>query len=68
MEFLEASMPDDGYRVVNTLRAEDGEIRFAGFSVVRFANPDAVVLRFRAGEHAVVPQSRQLPMMVRSRE
>ena len=47
MEFLEASMPEDGYRVLNTLRAGEGEIRFAGFTVERFASPVAVELRFR---------------------
>ena len=45
--FLEASMPEDGYRVLNTLRAGEGEIRFAGFTVERFASPVAVELRFQ---------------------
>ena len=47
MEFLDASMPEDGYRVLNTLRAGEGEIRFAGFTVERFASPVAVELRFQ---------------------
>ena len=47
MEFLEASVPEDGYRVLNTLRADEGEIRFAGFTVEQFVSPVAVELRFR---------------------
>ena len=47
MEFVEASMPDDGYRVLNTLGAAEGEIRFAGFTVEQFVSPVAVELRFQ---------------------
>ncbi len=47
MEFVEASMPEDGFRVLNTLGAGEGEIRFAGFTVERCASPVAVELRFQ---------------------
>ncbi len=46
MEFVEASMPEDGFRVLNTLGAAEGEIRFAGFTVEQFVSPVAVELRF----------------------
>ena len=47
MEFVDASMPEDGYRVLNTLGAAEGEIRFAGFTVEQFVSSVAVELRFR---------------------
>ncbi len=47
MEFVEASMPEDGFRVLNTLGAAEGEIRFAGFTVEQFVSPVAVELRFQ---------------------
>ena len=46
MELLDASMPKDGYRVMNTHGAGDGLIRFAGFTVQRFESPVVLELAF----------------------
>ena len=46
MELLDASMPKDGYRVMNTRGAGDGLIRFAGFTVQRFESPMVLELAF----------------------
>jgi hypothetical protein len=47
LELIEATLPDDNYRFVNTNRATEGEIRYAGFTVSAFENPLALELRFR---------------------
>ncbi len=54
MELLDASMPSDGYRVINTLGAGDGLIRFAGFTVERFESPIVLTLRFRVHDVAAL--------------
>jgi hypothetical protein len=48
LKFVQESMPDGGYRVVNTLRASEGEIRFAGFTVEGYASPVVLKLWFEA--------------------
>jgi hypothetical protein len=46
MDFIDASMPKDGYRVINTGGADEGLIRFAGFTVQRFESPIVLELAF----------------------
>lgn len=47
LHLVDFSMPEDGYRVANVLGADDGEVRFAGFSIEPFENATAVTLVFR---------------------
>jgi hypothetical protein len=47
LELVEATLPEDNYRFVNTNRASEGEIRYAGFTVSAFESPVALELRFR---------------------
>jgi hypothetical protein len=54
LELLDASMPSDGYRVVNTNGAKDGLIRFAGFTVDRFQSPLVLTLEFRVHDPAAL--------------
>ena len=48
LEFMDYSVPEGDYRVVNPNSAKDGEIRYAGFTVQEFQTPIAVVLRFHS--------------------
>lgn len=48
LELLDVTMPPDNHRFVNTNGADQGEIRFAGFTVTKFESPVALVMRFRA--------------------
>lgn len=47
LELVEATLPEDNFRFVNTNRAAKGEIRYAGFTVSAFESPVALELRFR---------------------
>lgn len=47
LEMIEAVLPEDNYRFVNTNGASEGEIRYAGFTVSAFESPLALELRFR---------------------
>jgi hypothetical protein len=52
LEFVDVTMPEEDYRFVNTAGAEQGEIRFAGFTVDGFDSPLAMVMQFRS-RHAL---------------
>jgi hypothetical protein len=47
LELIDYSLPDGDYRFVNANGADEGEIRYAGFTVEAFESPVALVLRFR---------------------
>jgi len=55
LELLKASMPSDGYRVINTHGAvDDGLIRFAGFTVERFQSPIVLAVEFQVHDPAAL--------------
>lgn len=55
LDLLNASMPSDGYRVMNTNGAVDnGLIRFAGFTVERFESPMVLELEFQVHDPAAL--------------
>jgi hypothetical protein len=45
--FVEASVPEDGYRVFNDATAEQGVIKFAGFAVEGFSEREALRVQLR---------------------
>lgn len=52
MDLVDVTVPEGEQRFVNSHRAEDGEIRFAGFTVTDFATDVAAVMRFATARRA----------------